>query len=160
MATEKSLVRKACASTPKDTLSITSRPSASVRALCINTLLPRQTPTVGNTICASARNSARISAKWPSSGVIRSSVFAKESGSDFAGAKGLLSSGPSATGMSLKSYRDVLAACPEESNPFAPRTRGLHGSSRLVPQRILHLRRHVILVVLGQHFAGLKHAVV
>ena len=38
------------------------------------------------------------------------------------GAWGGFALGPPATGMSLTSYTDVLAACPKVNSPYAPRT--------------------------------------
>src|SRR5258706_1139545 len=115
LSTEKSLPTKEAASAAKAASTNTNWPTATGRAVASSAARPLAAPTKQRVPCASARQSATMRAKCPSSGI-------------------------------------TLAA-------LLPGEGGLVDRMARLAQRIRGFRRHVVLVVLGEHLARLEDAV-
>jgi hypothetical protein len=69
LTTEKSLTTNEYSRQLNATVMNSTWPRAAGRATAIKARLPRAAPTIGSTACAVASSSARISAKFPISGI-------------------------------------------------------------------------------------------
>src|SRR5262245_56178655 len=154
---------KACVRLRNEKLNKVSWARAAGGATAISLTSPTRAPQAGSSICTTATASARISAKWPSS-MIMAHPTRTAQGRKRPWQGGLAATGEPASARSGAGARRAPAQSPHLHSWAASFLHALLGRGAgtlphtLLLQGLGHFRRHVGLIMLGEHGIGLQAA--